>query len=152
MTDTFIYIYFFILGVSIMLKIISYFLKWTDIDDIKVPIEDLAEDVIHWCQIMYPVRKKSPRVLISNEKSKLAGEYCYFNNTIIIYRMNNVLHSFLIDTLIHEYFHYYLITSDNKNNLYQKQLELYGYENHPQEIICRAAADKLEKEYLNSRF
>jgi hypothetical protein len=118
----------------------------------KIPIEDLSEDVIRWCQIMYPVRKKSPCVLISDEKSRSAGEYCYLTNTIKIYRRNNLSHNFLISTLIHEYFHYYLITSNDKNNLYQKQLELYGYENHPQEIICRAAADKLEKEYLNSRF
>lgn len=122
------------------------------VSDINIPIDVLAEDVIRWCRTMYPVRKKSPRVIISNEKSKLAGEYCHFNNTITIYRKNNVLHSCLIDTLIHEYFHYYLITSNDKNFLYQKQLEIYGYENHPQEIICRVAAAELKKKYLKSNY
>lgn len=136
----------------ILLIIIHFLELYYERRTLMVSAEDLAEDVIRWCQIMYPVRKKSPRVLISDEKSRSAGEYCYLTNTIKIYRRNNLSHNFLISTLIHEYFHYYLITSNDKNNLYQKQLELYGYENHPQEIICRAAADKLEKEYLNSRF
>jgi len=120
---------------SILLVFVHFLELYYKKRTLKIPIQDLAEDVIHWCQIMYPVRKKSPNIIINNKKSKLAGEYCYFSNTIIIYKIN-VSHNSVINTLIHEYFHYYLITSDNKNNLYQKQLELYGYENHPQEIIC----------------
>jgi hypothetical protein len=42
----------------------------------------------------------------------------------------------LINTVIHEYFHYYLITSESKSNLYQDQLEQFSLEQHPQEILC----------------
>ena len=55
----------------------------------------------------------------------------------------------VVKTCIHEYFHYYLITSQTKNNLYQRQLYEYGYENHPQEILCNSLSKTLSKVYLN---
>ena len=69
----------------------------------------LAEDVLNWCLMLYPIRKRKPLLTLVEGKSNLAGEYCFYNNTITIYRDNNVIRRELINTVIHEYFHYYLI-------------------------------------------
>jgi Zn-dependent peptidase ImmA (M78 family) len=113
-----------------------------------VYVEDLMQDVLAWCKEMYPVRKKMPLLELSDMKTEKAGEYNYYSNTITIYINNNSSQQEIIDTMIHEYVHYYLLTSEAKYNLYQKQLEQYGYENHPQEIWCNTLADKLTKLYI----
>ena len=109
---------------------------------------ELANDVLKWCLELYPIRKQKPQLNLVDGESKLAGEYNYYTNTIVIYRVNNVLRHDLVRTLSHEYFHYYLINSESKNTLYQKQLDQYGYDSHPQEILCNSMGDTLAKLYL----
>ena len=82
--------------------------------------------------------------------SDYAGEYSFHKNTIYIYRVNNLTPKLVIHVLIHEFFHFYLITSNTKNQLYQKQLVIYGADDHPQEILCEALASELAKRYLGS--
>lgn len=112
---------------------------------------ELALDVMDWCYEMYPIRPSKPKLSLSDTESEHAGEYCFYINTIIIYRPNNVLQRDLVDTVIHEWFHWIIISSKSKNDLYQKQLTKFGYHQHPQEIICRAMATELTKRYLRQR-
>ncbi|MDC0087056.1 hypothetical protein OAI39_06460 [Polaribacter sp.] len=111
----------------------------------------LAENVLNWCLMLYPIRKQKPLLTLVEGKSHLAGEYCFFNNTITIYADNNVLQKELINTVIHEYFHYYLITSESKSKLYQNQLEQFSLAHHPQEILCNTMGETLTKVYLKNK-
>ena len=43
------------------------------------------------------------------------------------------------------------ITSHSKDQFYDKQLKEFGYENHPQEIWCRAVAAELSKRYIKQK-
>ena len=132
---------------SIIYEIIKYLLDRSQ----KDWQFELANDVLNWCLELYPVRKQNPQLTLVDGESSLAGEYNYYTNTIIIYRVNNVLRHDLVKTLSHEYFHYYLINSESKNLLYQRQLNQYGYESHPQEILCNSIGETLAKLYLKKK-
>ena len=146
--DTFFTIYFSVLGLIFIVNLIYRLIFF-----LRIRSEDLqfqsAHEVLEWCLEMYPIRKQKPLLTLVEGKSDLGGEYYFETNTIIIYRSNNVLLRDIVQTTIHEYFHYYLITSQTKNNLYQIQLKIYGYENHPQEILCNSLSKTLTKLYLN---
>jgi hypothetical protein len=109
-----------------------------------------AHNVLDWCLEMYPIRKQKPLLRLVEGESHLAGEYCFYNNTITIYRNNNVIRRELINTVIHEYFHYYLITSESKSKLYHDQLEQFSLAQHPQEILCNTMGETLTKVYLKN--
>lgn len=111
----------------------------------------LAKDVLHFCLNYYPINKKSPSLKLVSVKSNLSGQYCFSTNSIILYRLNNMYKAELINTVIHEYFHFYLITSNSKYNLYQDQLKKYNYVDHPQEIICNTMSKKLTNLYLSKQ-
>ena len=147
--DAFFKWYFIVVGGLFLLNLIYKIIVF-----LKGEEEDwqfkLAEDVLDWCLEIYPVRKQKPQLILVEGKSKFKGEYCFDTNTIIIYRSNNVLPLDVVRTFIHEYFHFHQITSNAKNNLYQKQLNHYGYEDHPQEILCNAMAETLTKVYLRN--
>ena len=147
--DTFFTIYFIVVGVLLFLKLIYkliIFLKG-DVDDWQ---RELSNDVLNWCLYLYPILKQKPLLTLVDGKSHLAGEYCFYNNSITIYRNNNVIRRELINTVIHEYFHYYLITSESKSNLYHDQLEQFSLEQHPQEILCNTMGKTLTKVYLKN--
>ena len=147
--DTFFTIYFIVVGVLFTLNLISVLIKFftADCEDWQI---QLAEDVLNWCLYLYPIRKQKPLLTLVEGESHLAGEYSFEINTITIYRNNNVLLRDVVKTTIHEYFHYYLITSQTKNRLYLRQLDEYGYENHPQEILCNTMGVTLTKVYLQN--
>lgn len=146
--DTFFTIYFSVLGLIFIVNLIYRLIVF-----LRIRSEDWqfqsAHEVLEWCLELYPIQKQKPLVTLVEGRSDLGGEYCFDTNTIIIYRSNNVLLRDVVKTCIHEYFHYYLITSQTKNKLYQRQLEVYGYENHPQEILCNSLSKTLTKRYLN---
>ena len=147
--DTFFTIYFIVVGVLLFLKLIYkliIFLKG-DVDDWQ---RELSNDVLNWCLYLYPIRKQKPLLTLVDGKSHLAGEYCFFDNTITIYADNNVIPKELINTVIHEYFHYYLITSESKSNLYHDQLDQFSLVHHPQEILCNNMGETLTKLYLKN--
>lgn len=145
--DTFFIYYFIIVGVLFVLALINESIKLLiqDQDDWQF---ELAQDVLKWCLKLYPIRKRKPNLQLVDGKSNLAGEYDYYSNTITIYRDNNVIPEDLTKTLVHEYFHFYNLTSELKNKLYHDQLEQFGYVNHPQEILCNAMGETLAKLYL----
>ena len=148
--DTFFTIYFTVVGGLFILNLIYELIKLltSDAEDWQLY---LAEDVLNWCLYLYPIRKQKPLLRLVEGESHLAGEYCFYNNTITIYRNNNVIRSELINTVIHEYFHYYLITSESKSNLYHDQLEQFSLEQHPQEILCNTMGETLTKVYLKNK-
>lgn len=145
--DTFFTIYFTVVGGLFILNLIYELIKLFlgDGEDWQL---HLAEDVLNWCLDLYPIRKQKPLLTLVEGKSHLSGEYNFHRNTIIIYRDNNVIRRDLIRTVIHEFFHFYNLTSQAKNNLYFSQLEYFGYENHPQEILCNTMGETLAKLYL----
>ena len=147
--DTFFAIYFSVLGVILIVNLIYRLIKFLN-DDANDWQFQSAQNVLNWCLEMYPVHKQKPLLTLVEGESHLAGEYSFEINTITIYRNNNVLLRDVVKTTIHEYFHYYLITSKTKNRLYLRQLDEYGYENHPQEILCNTMGVTLTKVYLQN--
>ena len=119
---------------------------------LNIPIEDFLEDITIWMKDMYPTRRKFPRIVISNQKSKLEGEYKYYSNEIIIYLRNHPNIKSLVDTQIHETIHHIFIDTKSKKDLYQRQLEEYGYWDHPGEILSFTLSKTLTERYMNTRF
>ena len=148
--DTFFTIYFIVVGVLFTLNLIYKLIKFVKSDGEDWQFH-LADDVLNWCLYLYPIRKQTPQLSLVEGHSNLAGEYCFCSNTIIIYAENNVLQKELINTVIHEYFHYYLITSGTKYKLYQNQLEQFSLAHHPQEILCNTMGETLTRIYLNNK-
>lgn len=147
--DTFFIIYFTVVGGLFILNLIYELIKFLTAESEDWQFH-LAEDVLNWCIHLYPIRKQKPLLRLVEGKSHLSGEYNFYNNTIIIYRDNNVIRKDLIRTVIHEFFHFYNLTSQAKNTLYHNQLEHFGYENHPQEILCNTMGETLTKVYLKN--
>ena len=147
--DTFFTIYFIVVGGLFLLNLIYKVIKFLN-DEGEDWQFQLAEDVLNWCLYLYPIRKQKPLLTLVDGSSKLAGEYCFYDNTITIYADNNVIPKELINTVIHEYFHYYLITSESKSNLYHDQLDQFSLAHHPQEILCNTMGETLTKVYLKN--
>jgi hypothetical protein len=147
--DTFFTIYFTVVGGLFILNLIYELIKLLIVDGEDWQFH-LAEDVLNWCLYLYPIRKQKPLLRLVEGESHLAGEYCFLNNTITIYRNNNVIRRELINTVIHEYFHYYLITSESKSKLYHDQLDQFSLAQHPQEILCNTMGETLTKVYLKN--
>ena len=147
--DTFFTIYFILVGGLFILNLIYELIKFLTAESEDWQFQ-LAEDVLDWCLEIYPIRKQKPQINLVEGSSKLAGEYCFYDNTITIYADNNVIPKELINTVIHEYFHYYLITSESKSKLYHDQLEQFSLAHHPQEILCNTMGETLTKVYLKN--
>ena len=120
-------------------------------NDKTITIEELSIHVTDWFIEMYPIRKKSPRIVISGESSDYAGTYTFYNNTITLFTLNVSDYESIVEITLHELVHWREITSHSKDCLYDKQLKEYGYENHPQEIWCRAVAAELTKQYIKQK-
>ena len=116
-----------------------------------ITIEELSNHVTEWFIEMYPIRKKSPRIVISDESSDYAGTFTFYNNTITLFTKNLKDYEVVINTTVHELTHWYLIRSDKMVREYDEQLEEYKYEFHPQEIWCRAVAAELTNHYIKQK-
>ena len=116
-----------------------------------ITIEELSNNVTEWFIKMYPLRKKFPRIVISDESSDFAGTFTFYNNTITLFTQNVSDYDGIVEITLHELVHWREITSHSKDQFYDKQLKEFGYENHPQEIWCRAVAAELSKRYINQR-
>ena len=116
-----------------------------------ITIEELSNNVTEWFIKMYPIRKKSPKIVISDESSDYAGTYTFYKNTITLFTQNVSDYEGIVEITLHELVHWREITSNSKDQLYDKQLKEYGYENHPQEIWCRTVAAELSKHYIDQR-
>jgi len=145
---TFFKWYFIIVG---GLFIITLILKTLESPKENISVEELVGDVCKWFYSMYPLRKSYPRVLFSNKKSDYDGIYEFHINTVTLYIKNLKSHSQTIEVTLHELTHWYLIRSEKMSCEYDEQLNEYGYENHPQEIWCRAVASELSKHYIKQQ-
>jgi hypothetical protein len=119
---------------------------------LNIPLEDFLEDITIWMKDMYPTRRKFPGIVISDQKSSLAGEYNYYSNEITIYMRNNRNIRSLVDTQIHETIHHIFIDTKSKEELYKRQLKEYGYWDHPGEILSFTLSKTLTERYLRTRF
>ena len=119
---------------------------------LNIPLEDFLEDITIWMKDMYPTRRKFPGIVISDQKSSLAGEYNYYSNEITIYMRNNRNIRSLVDTQIHETIHHIFIDTKSKQELYKRQLKEYGYWDHPGEILSFTLSKTLTERYMRSRF
>ena len=119
---------------------------------LNIPLEDFLEDITIWMKDMYPTRRKFPGIVISDQKSSLAGEYNYYSNEITIYMRNNQNIRSLVDTQIHETIHHIFIDTKSKEELYKRQLKEYGYWDHPGEILSFTLSKTLTERYLRTRF
>jgi hypothetical protein len=134
--------------VGIIVLYILVFIRNLFSNDNTITIDELSYDVMKWFVHRHPIRKTSPRIIISNEKSDYNGIYSHYNNSITLYISNTNDYEGIVSVILHEMVHWYLITSKSKDELYDKQLKEYGYDNHPQEIWCRTLATKLTKIYI----
>lgn len=116
-----------------------------------ITIEELSNNVTEWFIKMYPLRKKFPRIVISDESSDFAGTFTFYNNTITLFTQNVSDYDGIVEITLHELVHWREITSHSKDQFYDKQLKEFGYENHPQEIWCRAVAAELTKQYIKQK-
>ena len=57
-------------------------------NDKTITIEELSNNVTEWFIKMYPLRKKFPRIVISDESSDFAGTFTFYNNTITLFTQN----------------------------------------------------------------
>lgn len=148
--DTFFILYF--LGIAILWVIleVSERLELSELNKTDWQTH-LANDVLMFCLSYYPCKREKPLVKLVKDQSNLSGQYCFMSNTIILYRKSNLKKVELINTVIHEYFHDYIITSKAKYKLYQDQLKEYSYANHPQEILCVAMGKALTDIYLTDK-
>ena len=119
---------------------------------LNIPLEDFLEDITFWMKEMYPTKRKFPSIVISDQKSSLAGEYNYYSNEITIYMRNNRNIRSLVDTQIHETIHHIFIDTKSKQELYKRQLKEYGYWDHPGEILSFTLSKTLTERYLRTRF
>ena len=138
-----------LVGLRILMKLVVWIEKliWPPVTENDWHRQQ-AEDVLTWLLIMYPIRKKRPMIVINDSSSELLGEYHYYTNVIIIYSSNNKRIKDVLQTTIHEFFHFYLITSEVKMDLYVRQLNEHGVHDHPQEVLCEAMEKALVKRYL----
>jgi len=140
---------YIIIGI-IVLYILGFIVNLFSNDN-TVTIEELSNHVKEWFIEMYPIRKKSPKIVISGESSDYAGTYTFYNNKITLFTQNVSDYEGIVEITLHELVHCREITSNSKDQLYDKQLKEYGYENHPQEIWCRAVAAELTKQYIKQK-
>tara|TARA_B110001452_G_scaffold50431_1_gene38536 strand:+ start:2693 stop:3133 length:441 start_codon:yes stop_codon:yes gene_type:complete len=139
------------IGIGIIVIYILGFIVTLFSNDKTITIEELSIHVTEWFIEMYPIRKKSPRIVISGESSDYAGTYTFYKNTITIYTKNVSDYNGVVEITLHELIHWREITSLSKDQLYDRQLKEYGYEKHPQEIWCRAVAAELTKQYIKQK-
>jgi hypothetical protein len=129
-----------LIGMNILLLLFIIFKR----NKVRYDIAEHSSKVINWCVENYPKSgfKKYPKLIICNHLSKNKGEYHHNEKKIIIYKKNVDSINDLTNSVIHEYFHFYL-DHGKSNQVYHEKLQSIGYEDHPEELICNLSADKL---------
>ncbi|MGD2003874.1 MAG: hypothetical protein PVK00_03690 [Flavobacteriales bacterium] len=132
-----------------VLNVILFFTVRFEKEDTELNVLAHIDHVIEWCVENYPksgVRKR-PKTVLSQEESDNKGEYSPSTRAITIYAQNIESKKDLTDTIIHEYFHFYL-HHGKSFEAYNEKLNSVGYEAHPEELICNISAEKLTEIYL----
>jgi hypothetical protein len=112
----------------------------TKIQDLKISKKKLVENVLQWCETNHCIPKHRGKLSFKinyYNHTKLEGCYCGYTRTIILYLKNEKKVIDVIDTILHEYQHHIDMRTQKEVKLYFKQLNDFGYENHPMEIAAR---------------
>lgn len=132
-----------------VLNVILFFAVKVEKENTELNVLEHIDHVIEWCVENYPksgVRKR-PKTILSQEASNNKGEYDPSTKVITIYAQHIESKKDLTDTIIHEYFHFYL-HHGKSSEAYDEKLNSVGYEAHPEELICNISAEKLTEIYL----
>lgn len=132
-----------------VLNVILFFTVRFEKEDTEINVLAHIDHVIEWCVENYPKSglRKRPKTILSQEESDNKGEYSPSTRAITIYAQNIESKKDLTDTIIHEYFHFYL-HHGKSFEAYNEKLNSVGYEAHPEELICNISAEKLTEIYL----
>ena len=125
--------------------------KCAKIKDLKISKKKMVENVLQWCESNHSLTKNRGKLSFKinyYNHTKLEGCYCGYNKEIIIYLSpeKNIID--VVDTLLHEYQHHIDMRTQKEVRLYCKQLNDFGYDNHPMEISAR----KFAKQYRDTCF
>lgn len=144
--DTFFFVYFLILGLLILWRVLVYFFGENEYKP-AVNKAALIRATVQWCarNLGYPPGyRKLPALEISYYKhKKLHGVFLFSNRLIRIYPNNHGTTKSLINTVIHEYIHYLEVANAQNQQLYNQYHLQTGYDNNPFEISARKKADEL---------
>ncbi len=115
------------------------------IQDLKISKKKLVENVLQWCETNHSIPKKRGKLSYKinyYNHSKVEGCYCSYNKCIIIYLTPEKSIREVVDTLLHEYKHHIDMRTQKEVRLYSKQLNEFGYDSHPMEVVARQFAQK----------
>lgn len=125
--------------------------KSAKIKDLRISKKKMVENVLHWCESNHSLPKNrgklSYKIKYYNH-TKVEGSYCGCTKNITIYITPEKRIIDIVDTLLHEYHHHIDMRTQKEVRLYTKQLNDFGYDNHPMEISAR----KFAKQYRDECF
>lgn len=113
------------------------------IKDLKITKKKMVENVLQWCETNYSTPKNRGKLSYKinyYNHTKLEGCYCGYNKKITVYITPEKRIIDVVDTLLHEYQHHIDMRTQKEVKLYFKQLNDFGYDNHPMEISAREFA------------
>ncbi len=119
--------------------------KSAKISDLKISKKKMVENVLKWCELNHSIPKfrgKLSYKINYYNHSKVEGCYCSYNKCIIIYLTPEKSIREVVDTLLHEYKHHIDMRTQKEVRLYSKQLNEFGYDSHPMEVVARQFAQK----------
>ncbi len=113
------------------------------IKDLRISKKKMVETVLKWCESNHSIPKKRGKLSYKinyYNHTKLEGCYCGYTKNITVYITPEKRIIDVLDTLLHEYQHHIDMRTQKEVRLYSKQLDEYGYDNHPMEISARKFA------------
>lgn len=119
--------------------------KSAKIKDLRISKKKMVENVLHWCESNHSLPKNRGKLSYEiryYNHTKVEGCYCSFDKCIIIYLSPEKSIWEVVDTLLHEYKHHIDMRTQKEVRLYSKQLNEFGYDSHPMEIVARQFAQK----------
>lgn len=113
------------------------------IQDLRISKKRMVESVLQWCETNHSIPKKRGKLSYKinyYNHTKLEGCYCGYTKNITVYITPEKRIIDVVDTLLHEYQHHIDMRTQKEVRLYFKQLNVFGYDNHPMEISAREFA------------
>jgi uncharacterized protein YjaZ len=121
------------------------------IKDLRISKKKMVVNVLQWCETNHSIPKYRGKLSYKinyYKHSKLEGSYCGYTKNITIYITPEKRIIDVVDTLLHEYQHHIEMRTQKEVRLYSKQLNYFGYDDHPMEISAR----KFAKQYRDKCF
>lgn len=115
------------------------------IKDLRISKKRMVESVLQWCELNHSTPKYRGKLSYKinyYSHSKVEGCYCGYTKNITIYITPEKRIIDVVDTLLHEYKHHIDMRTQKEVRLYSKQLNEFGYDSHPMEVVARQFAQK----------